>query len=131
PAIDLMQGEYAPRTASLSPRRIPRAAAVLVAVIAVVQLALLALDTWRLERERQSLEARREAIFRAAFPEAKAGVDADLQMRRNVAELRRTRGLASDDDFLGQLTRAAREGPAPVRSIDYKAGRLQVQRSSP
>jgi general secretion pathway protein L len=126
-AIDLLQGEFAPRSASFSLRRIPRAAAILAVVIALVQVALLALDTLRLERERQSLEARRESIFRAAFPEAKSVVDPDLQMRRNVAELRRSRGLAADDDFLGQLTRAAREGPVPARSIEYQSGRLRVQ----
>ena len=49
-------------------------------------------------------------------------------MRRNVAELRRTRGLATDDDFLGQLTRASREGATPVRSVEYGSGRLQVRR---
>jgi general secretion pathway protein L len=127
-AIDLMQGEFTPRATSLSPRRIPRAAAVLAVVIAVLQLTFVAADAWRLERERRSLEARREAIFRTAFPEAKAIVDPELQMRRNVAELRRTRGLATDDDFLGQLTRAAREGATPVRSIEYASGRLQVRR---
>ena len=130
-AIDLLQGEFTPRSAaSISARRIPRAAAILVGVIAVLQLAFVAADTWRLERERQSLDARREAIFRTAFPEAKAVVDPDLQMRRNLAELRRTRGLASDDDFLGQLTRAAREGATPVRAIEYASGRLQVRRDA-
>ena len=128
-AIDLMQGEFAPRSAAHAVTRIPRAAAILAGVIALLQLAFVGLDAWRMERERQSLEAKREAVFRAAFPEAKAVVDPDLQMRRNVAELRRTRGLAGDDDFLAQLTRAAREG-APVRSLEYAAGRLQVQREA-
>jgi general secretion pathway protein L len=128
--IDLLQGEFAQRSASLSARRIPRAAAILAGVIAVLQLAFVAADAWRLERERRSLEARREAIFRTAFPEAKAVVDPVLQMRRNLAELRRTRGLASDDDFLAQLTRAAREGATPVRAIEYASGRLQVRREA-
>jgi general secretion pathway protein L len=126
-AIDLLQGEFVPRSAALSASRIPRGAAILAGLIALLQVTFVGLDAWRLERERQSLEAKREAIFRAAFPEAKAVVDPDLQMRRNVAELRRARGLAGDDDFLAQLTRAAREGP-PVRSLEYAAGRLQVRR---
>ena len=128
-AIDLLQGEFAPGSATLDARRIPRGAAIIAAVIAALQVTFVALDAWRMERERQSLEAKREAIFRAAFPEAKAVVDPDLQMRRNVAELKRTRGLAGDDDFLAQLTRAAREG-APVRSVEYASGRLQVRRDA-
>jgi hypothetical protein len=43
----------------------------------------IAADAWRLSSERASLEARREAIFRAAFPEAKVVVDPELQMRRS------------------------------------------------
>jgi general secretion pathway protein L len=127
-AIDLLDDEFAPGSAALSGARIPRAAVILAAVIATVQVAFAGIDAWRLERERQSLEARREAIFRAAFPEATAVVDPELQMRRNVAELRRARGLAADDDFLGQLTRAAREGRTPVKSVEYASGRVQVRR---
>jgi general secretion pathway protein L len=126
-AIDLLAGEFAPRASRLSTSAVPRAAVILAIVIAGLQLAFLGLDTWRLERERQTLEARREAIFRDAFPEARTVVDPDLQMSRNLADLRRTRGLASDDDFLAQLTRAAREG-APVRAVEYANGRLQVKR---
>ncbi len=46
----------------------------LVVAIAALQLGFLALDTWRLERERASLEAQRESIFRAAFPEARSSL---------------------------------------------------------
>jgi len=128
-AIDLLQGEFATRSATLASSSIPRGAVALAALIAALQVAFVGLDAWRMDRERASLEARREAIFRNAFPEAKAVVDPDLQMRRNVAELKRTRGLAGDDDFLAQLTRAAREG-APIRSLEYASGRLQVRRDA-
>ena len=126
-AIDLLQDEFAPRASRLSAASVPRAAVVLAIVIGALQLALVGADTWRLERERQALEARREAIFREAFPEARTVVDPDLQMSRNLADLRRSRGIASGDDFLAQLTRAAREG-TPVRSVEYANGRVQVKR---
>ena len=96
-------------------------------VMAALQLAFTAADAWRLDRERAALEARREAVFRAAFPEARTVVDPGLQMARNLAELRHARGLAADDDFLAQLTRAARGG-VPVKSIEYASGNLQVKR---
>ncbi len=128
-AIDLLQGEFAPRASRMDFSRIPRAAGILAIAIAALQIAFVAFDTWKLGREKQSLEARREAVFREAFPEAKTIVDPDLQMARNLADLRRARGLASDDDFLAQLTRAAREG-APVRSIEYANGRLTVRRGT-
>ena len=125
--IDLLQGEFAPRAGKLSPARVPRAAMVLAAVIAILQLAFLGADTWRLERERSALEAKREAVFRAAFPEARTVVDPDLQMARNLSELKRARGLAADDDFLAQLSGAGR-GVVPVKSIEYAGGNLQVKR---
>ena len=78
--------------------------------------------------ERSGLEARREAIFRAAFPEAKVVVDPELQMRRNLADLRRARGLPAADEFLGQMSRVARESGGTARSIEYANGRLVVHR---
>jgi general secretion pathway protein L len=136
-SIDLLTEEFAPRRGRLSGARVPRAAIVLALAIAVLQLAFVAADTWRLARERTALEARRDAIFRDAFPEAKVVVDPDLQMARNLAELQRARGLAADDDFLAALTRAGREapphatlpgGPQPARSIEYANGKLVVSR---
>jgi general secretion pathway protein L len=124
--IDLLQGEFAPgRERRL---RLPRAALALAASIAILQIAFVAADAWRLQRERASLEARRESIFRGAFPEAKVVVDPDLQMKRNLAELRHTRGVTSDDDFIGRLSRAALEPGGPAKSIEYANGKLTVRR---
>jgi general secretion pathway protein L len=94
-----------------------------------VQFALDGVQAWRLARERADLAARAESIFRSAFPEAKAVVDPRLQMERNLAELRRSRGLAAGDDFLAQLTHAARASAGRVRSIEYANGRLDIRRA--
>ena len=126
-AIDLLQGEFQPRRQARV--RLPRAALALAALIAALQLGFIALDAFRLQRERATLEARREAIFRAAFPEARAVVDPDLQMRRNLADLKRAHGLPTEDAFLGQLSRASREG-GPARSIEYADGKLVVHRGA-
>jgi general secretion pathway protein L len=128
-AIDLLTQDFAARSARLEALRIPRAAFVLAAAIAVVQLGSDAIETWRLKRERDDLAARAEAIFRATFPEAKVVVDARLQMERNLASLRRSRGLAAGDDFLARLTGAARDGAVPVRAIDYANGELKIRRT--
>ena len=120
-SIDLLQGDPARRGAAL---RIPRAAIWLGTAIVAGQLALSGIDAWRLRGERDRLEARREAVFRDAFPEAKAVVDPELQMARNLEEMKRARGLAAGDDFLAQLTRVAREARGPVRSVEYSGGRI-------
>ena len=124
-AVDLLQGELTPGAGRA--RRIPRSAMALAAAIAAAHLAFTALDAWRLQRERGWLEARREAIFREAFPEARVVVDPELQMARNLAELRRSRGLSAGDEFLAQLTRAAREGRSPLKSLDYANGKVTAR----
>ena len=128
-AINLLQGEFAPRRTRAA--RLPRAAVILAAAIAVLQLAFVAIDAARLQAERSRLEARREAIFRDAFPEARAIVDPELQMSRNLAELRRGHGIPVKDEFLGKLSRAAQEPGAPVSGIEYAGGKLVVRRNGP
>jgi general secretion pathway protein L len=120
-SIDLLKGALArdePR-----PSLVPRAAVALVVAVLGLQLAFSALHGLQLRQEREALEQRREAVFRAAFPDARAVVDPDIQMARNLADLRRSRGLAAGDDFLAQMTHAAR-GSAAVRSVEYANGRL-------
>jgi len=124
--FELLQGDFAPRRRSLP--RIPRAAVALAAAIVVLQVAFSGFDALRLERERVRLEGEREAIFRGAFPEAKVVVDPDLQMSRNLAELKRARGIVVEDDFLVRLTRAAAEPGGPAKSIEYSGGKLVVRR---
>jgi general secretion pathway protein L len=128
-AIELLTDAFAPRRSRIKSLRIPRAAMFVALAIALTQFGLTAADAWRLERERSALEARREAIFRTAFPEARAVVDPDLQMARNLAQLRRERGLDTADAFVTALGAAARESSTPAQSLDYANGRLTVRRA--
>ena len=126
-AIDLLQGEFAPPAR----RRlaVPRAAVALAAAIALLQVGFTVADSLRLGRERARLDARAEAIFREAFPEARVVVDPRLQMERNLAELRRSRGLAAGDAFLVELTRLARaQDGAPPPRIEFAGGQLEAPR---
>jgi general secretion pathway protein L len=121
-SIDLLQGELArrPRGDGL---RIPRAALWIGAAIVVLQVGFAVADNLRMKAERDRLVQRQEQIFRGAFPEAKAVVDPELQMARQLEEMKRARGLAAGDDFLAQLTRVARESKA-VKSVEYAGGRM-------
>jgi general secretion pathway protein L len=129
-AIDLLTGDFSRRAARLGKVRVPRLAWALAGTIVVLQFAFTAADAWRLEQERRSLEAEREAIFRAAFPEAKTVVDPALQMRRNLADLQRTRGQAAASDFLVLATAASKADPQPARKLAYANGRLEIDRGS-
>lgn len=129
-AIDLLAGDFSRRTTGIAALRLPRLAWALAAAIALLQFGFTAVDAWRLERERRDLEAEREAVFRAAFPEAKTVVDPALQMRRNLGELQRARGRASATDFLSLATAAARQDAAPARRLTFSGGRLEIDRGS-
>ena len=125
-AINLLQGEFAPGRRGRA--RLPRAAVWLAVAIAVLQMSFVAVDAARLRHERTTLEARREAIFREAFPDARAVVDPELQMARNLAQMRRDHGIAVQDEFLGKLSRAGQESGIRARSIEFANGKLAVQR---
>jgi general secretion pathway protein L len=125
-AINLLQGEFSPRSPG-SRMRVPRAAMWLAILIVATQFVFAAIDNFNLKREHGDLERQREAIFRDAFPDAKVVVDPDLQMARNLAELKRSRGLAAGDDFLAQMTRLARDSKGPVRAVEYANGRIAAK----
>ena len=127
-AIDLLTGDLARSLSSSQRFALPRATWALAAAVVALALGLVGFDTWRLESERAALEAEREALFRAAFPEARAVVDPALQMRRNLADLRRSRGEGASSEFLLAAAEAARSGATPVLKLTYANGRADVQR---
>lgn len=127
-AIDLLAGEFSRRSTGAESLRVPRLAWALAAVLVALQAGLTAADWWRLERERRAIEAEREAIFRAAFPEAKTVVDPALQMRRNLADLQRAHGRAAASDFLALVSMAAKNDPSPAKRLAYAGGRLEIDR---
>jgi general secretion pathway protein L len=129
-AIDLLQGEFSPRAKGLARASVPRLAIGLAIAIVALQFGLTVLDWARLAREHRALEAERTAIFQATFPEAKTIVDPVLQMRRNLADLQRSRGMAAGNDFLALATATARSDASPARRLSYANGRLEVDRGA-
>ena len=71
----------------------------------------------------------RTPAFRQAFPEAKAVVDPALQMRRNVADLRRAAGEPDATDFvpvLAKLAPALAAAGLRPQSLRYERGELAL-----
>lgn len=66
-------------------------------------------EWWQLSRTAKAQHGEMTAIFRKAFPEAKAIVDPALQMQRNVADLQARNGQAGPGELLALLTQI---GPA-------------------
>jgi general secretion pathway protein L len=105
-------------------------AAALFAAIAATHL-LVTLGDWaRLAYEARSLRHGMETAFRTAFPEARAVVDPALQMRRNVADLRRAAGEPDVTDFvplLARLAPALAAAGARPQSLRYERGELELE----
>lgn len=95
--------------------------------------ALLVADWIRLANEKAALERAMVARFRETFPEAVTVTDPALQMRRKLADLRRTANQPDSGDFLpmiGSLAIALKDTPhGRVRAIAYESGRLTVELS--
>ncbi len=129
PAINLLQGGFAPTgfNADWLPRLKP--ALILGGLIIALQLGGGAFDWALLSYEQHKLQADMEASFRQAFPEARMVVDAPLQMRRNLADLRHAAGQPDSSDFLPLLAKVAPviSGFAQIQSMQYEHGMLKLE----
>ncbi len=107
-----------------------RPALLLGGAILAVHVALSLADWGRLWYEARNLRNGMETAFRKAFPEAKAVVDAGLQMNRNVADLRRAAGQPDPSDLvplLAKLAPALAATGARPASLRYERGELELE----
>ncbi len=104
---NLLTQEFTPRRAATAWLQRMKPAMIALLLLASLHLAFNVADWWRLERQRRALDVEMRATFKSAFPQAAAIVDPPLQMQRNLAELKKARGLARDDDVRMLLARLA------------------------
>ena len=125
-ALNLLQGEFAAPRKSQAWIKPLRPALWVLGLIVVVHLMASVADWARLRHEKNLLQNDLLASFKQTFPEARAIVDPALQMRRNLSELRRTRGVADNADLLPLLAVAApvmRQGK--ILALHYAQDKLQ------
>lgn len=127
---DLLHGAQARRWTNTEWMARLRPAAILLGAIVGVHLLLTVSDWARLAFEARGLRSQTEALFRKAFPEAKTVVDPALQMRRNLAALRRTAGEADVADLVPMLVKLspalATLGGSP-QSMKFERGEIELQ----
>jgi general secretion pathway protein L len=97
-SANLLTGEFAPREARARWLTLLQPALIVLALIAMTHLVFTLIDNRRLALRQAAIEAEMRDTFKQAFPAAQAIVDAPLQMQRNLDQLKRERGIASDDD---------------------------------
>ena len=106
-AGNLLVGEFAPRSTGNGWRRALKPALVLIATIAVLQIAFIVIEAWRLDQRRRVLEKEMTQVFKEAFPKAQAIVDPPLQMQRNLDTMKRERGIGTIDNARLALAQVA------------------------
>lgn len=128
PAINMLQGEFAPRQALLLEMGRYRLAAGLAGVALGVHVLGGVLDWARLSWQERMLRAETLALFQDTFPDAQAIVDPALQMRRQLMALRAEHGYARPGDLLHALD--ALEGAArDAAGLRYSEGRLLLRQA--
>lgn len=132
--LDLAQFEFAQGRAdrwNLLAWRMPLA---LVAGIVLVQLLGMNVHWLMLRHEQQRLEAAQLQTLHTAFPQIQTVLDAPLQMRRQVEQLRLASGRSTPEDFLPLADRfgqAARQlAPDALQALEYR-GRALVATLKP
>ena len=128
--IDLLQGDFAPRSASGDWRRW-RVAAVAAALWLGVLLAGGAIESRRLGQQNAALRQALTAEFMRLFPEEGRPVSLRAQAQRRLALLER--GAHGGGAVLPLLTVAAGALPAgqALTGLDYKEGRLTLDLALP
>ena len=106
-AGNLLAGEFAPRSTGNGWRKALKPALVLIATIAVLQIAFIVIDAWRLDQRWRGLEKEMTQVFKEAFPKAQAIVDPPLQMQRNLDTMKRERGIGTIDNARLALAQVA------------------------
>jgi len=131
--INLLQGQYAPRTQLDRLWKPWRAAAALLAVLVVVLVAQQALRLVQLKQEEEGLDAAIAAAFQQALPGARME-DPRFQVERRLAALRGT-GSAANESFLAALEAvggALGETPGiTLQSVSFRAGVLDLRLQAP
>jgi general secretion pathway protein L len=131
--INLLQGQFAPRTQLDRLWKPWRTAAALLAVLAVVMVGQEALRLMQLKQQEARLDAAIAETFQQALPGARME-DPRFQVERRLATLRGT-GSAANESFLIALdTLGSALGEAPgirLEAVSYRTGVLDLRLQAP
>lgn len=132
--INLLQGEYAPRTGVEKLWRPWRVAAMLFIALLAVTIGRDVAELVRLSQMETELDAAMDTAFRQAMPDVQRIVNHRRQMETRLAAVRASRG-GSDAPFLKSLEalgRAVVAAPGTtVESLSFRSGVMEVKLSAP
>jgi len=135
PAMNLLQGDFAPASTGWAWLRQCRPAGILLVLVLCVQLAGICIDWASGLHQQHQLDTEMNALFLATFPDTAAIVDAPLQMQRKHAELQHAAGNADASDFLPLLAAVTAQlgqvAATDAKRMDYVAGTLTLLLRAP
>lgn len=128
--VDLCQFEFAGEAGGARLWQAWRVPAALAAGLLLVQVIGMNAHWLMLRQQKNQLVASMEQTLRDAFPRTPVIVDAPLQMRRQVEQLRLASGKTGPDDFLPLADRFAQAAatlpPDGLQALDYRGKSLRV-----
>lgn len=130
PSLDLAQFDFAQGRADRWNLRAWRLPLALAAALLLVQVVGMNVHWLMLRQEQSRLLSAQESLLRSAFPRLPLVVDAPLQMRRQVEQLRLASGRSTPDDFLPLADRFAMAGrnlpPDALLHLEYRERALHA-----
>ena len=130
PAIDLLQGEFAPRVTERNWTRVLRRPAILAGALAILSACGAAAEWGMKARERGVIVAQMTEAYRRSFGDNAVVVDPPLQMTRALNLLRRQAGEFAANDFVPLFAAVSERLLDPARhrieSIAYADGVLTL-----
>lgn len=135
PALNLLQGAFAPAKEIRQLMQAALPAAILFSVWLIGSLGFNTWEWWQLKHAHDKLRQEMTTLFRSTFPQAQVVVDPALQMQRLLGELEGNRGKTSGNDLLPLLS-----GIAPVmqsaqkiklRGLQYDDAKLTIEITLP
>ena len=135
PALNLLQGSFAPSHQIQEMLPVLRPAAVMLAIWLVGSLGFNLWEWWNLKNTHENQRQEMTKVFRQAFPDAQVVVDPALQMQRLLGELQGKSGKSTQADalpLLGSIAPVIQAHPQiKLRSIQYGESRLTVDITLP
>lgn len=135
PALNLLQGSFAPSRQMQEMLPGLRPAAVMLAIWLLGSLGFNTWEWWHLKSTHENLKQEMTKVFRQTFPDARVVQDPALQMQRLLEELQGKSGKSSQADalpLLGNVAPVIQAHPQiKLRSIQYDASRLTLDITLP
>ena len=134
PGVNLLQGEFAPRSSLSAYWPAWRLAAALLLALVVAMLGTQLAEAYRSRQQLAAVRAAVDQAFHYVFPDAGPVVDARAELSARLQRLG-SRGAGGNHEFLDVLRVVAQalgsSGGARIEAVSYRAGTMELRLRAP